>query len=166
MTDDAPKADSKPKPKRRRRPTQADRQRNTAGCMGVIALIVLGIAGVLAFNTWSFIQRAEVVEAIVIDVEIIVGDEGDTYRPVFGFAGPNGPVEASPKVATSGYDYDIGDAVEIRYDPDDPSHAIPTGSIAPWLIPIVVGSFGGLIVVIAALTFISAARADRRRKAG
>ena len=161
MPDDTPK----PKPRKKRASKRVRQQRGSAGCMGIIAFVFLTVAGVLAFNTWSFNQRATTVDAIVIDIEVVSDDEGTTYRPVFGFPGPEGPVEASPKVAASGYDYDIGDTVEVRYDPEDPTHAIPTGALTPWMFALVAGTFGTLILIVAGLTLASSIKADRRRDA-
>ncbi|MEM1184989.1 MAG: DUF3592 domain-containing protein [Planctomycetota bacterium] len=146
----------------RKNRSQAAAKKNSAGCLGVIAMVFLGIAGVLAFNTWSFINRAVVTEAIVIDVEVFDDDEGVTYRPVFGFPTGNGPVEASPKVATGEYDYEIGETVEIRYDPDDPTHAIPTGAAGPWIFVMISGGFGAIVAAVAVLTFVSALKSKTR----
>ncbi|MEM7755292.1 MAG: DUF3592 domain-containing protein [Planctomycetota bacterium] len=134
-------------------------QRRTAGCMGIIAIVFLGVALGFTISTWLFEQRSRVIDAIVIDIER-VGD--DAYRPTFGFAGPDGPIEASPKVASGSYAYAIGDTVEIRYDPDDPTHALPTGTAAEYLIPIIAGSFGAIVLTLAVLTLASSMRAQRR----
>ena len=103
-------------------------------------ILIVGLA--LAVNTALFISRAVVTDATVVEVSTSWHEGDPMFQPTFEFDTPDGTVLGGPTAASSEWDYELGEQVEVRYDPDDPERAIPTDAFSTWIIPGVVAVMG------------------------
>lgn len=130
-------------------------------CVAAVSLIGSLIFGGIAYaGYWSnsYLDSYGVTTtATVTDVEVFT----DTVTVEFTTDGGT-PVSAEI-VWFTGNNPDVGDEVEITYDPSDPSYAIEAGSDSEIVMAIVfvVGAFLGLVVMVGAV--IGAVIVHRRR---
>lgn len=117
----------------------------------MLIFIIIGIGGLIAcaymtIDTFAFLDRTQVTEAIVVDF-VRVGINGDkTDYPIYQFIDLNG-VEVYAR-GTWNIDVNIGERVEIYYDPQNPTANVYAGGLAvsgPPLVLLVFGvSFAGV----------------------
>ncbi|HEY2982253.1 MAG TPA: DUF3592 domain-containing protein, partial [Anaerolineales bacterium] len=88
---------------------------------GGIGLVMLAIAGMLYFREQSFLQRAETATGTVTDFNMSSSSEGgSSYCPVIEFSTRDGqPVRYYGNVCSAPPAFDLGDQVEVLYDPDN-----------------------------------------------
>jgi hypothetical protein len=94
---------------------------------GVGALLLL-IAGILYFREQAFLSRAETVTGTVSDFEISSSDDSNSYCPVIDFRTRRGEsVKYFANVCSSPPSFDIGEKVEVVYDPENIKHVQMNG---------------------------------------
>jgi hypothetical protein len=88
---------------------------------GGIGTILLLIGGLVFYNEQKFLETAEVVNGTVTDYNLSSStDGGSSYCPVIEFTTKKGePVKYYANVCSSPPSYDIGEQVEVLYDPAD-----------------------------------------------
>jgi len=89
---------------------------------GGIGLILLAFAGVSYMREADFLGRAESASGQVVDFNLSSSTEGgSSYCPVIDFTTKDGqPVKYFANVCSSPPSYDIGEEVQVLYDPEDP----------------------------------------------
>ncbi|SFJ88258.1 DUF3592 domain-containing protein [Jannaschia pohangensis] len=128
--------------------------------------IVLTIVGIIfcGFGLWmrdevqKFRRRGQKVTGIVTDVEFVKSDDTNgvsgSYRPTLDVTGPDGTiVSCRTMFSSSGYDYAIGQDVDVLYIPGRDTVLVANGA-ARWVMPaafLVMGG-GALIAGLLALT--------------
>jgi hypothetical protein len=123
-----------------------------------IGLLLLAVAAVTAFFTFRFVADSERADGTVVDlVESYDAENNRTsYYPVVHFeTGEGRPVQFESDVTTSD---DVGDTVEVLYDPDDPNDAKLAGFFNLWGLSLIFGALG------AAFTGIGGYLAHRTRR--
>ncbi len=115
-----------------------------------IAILIAAVGTYFAIRQAQFNSASIVTTATVTDIGFRGGSSASgNYVPTFTFTNSNG----EPQTATTGpysstlWDYQIGESVEIRYDPATPHVARPTGFFSTWLIPILLGGLSLLIAL-------------------
>ncbi|MCE9646004.1 MAG: DUF3592 domain-containing protein [Chloroflexi bacterium] len=90
----------------------------------VLGLILMLIAGYLYTREVSFLKTAETVTGRVVDLQYSSSsDGGGSYCPVIDFDTKAGePVRYYGNVCTAPPAYDIGDRVDVVYDPANIKH--------------------------------------------
>jgi hypothetical protein len=119
----------------------------------VFALIGLGLlagALALALNTRSFIATAKHAQGSVIElIEKRDSDGSVTYKPVVAFTADSGAsVNFTSSFSSNPPAYDVGEAVEVLYAPDNPNSARIRGFGSLWLGPTILGCLGAVFAAI------------------
>ena len=107
-------------------------------------VLLLAAAAVTAFLTYRFIADSERADGTVVDLRESYDSEDNTtsYYPVVRFETAEGrPVRFESKVSTSD---DVGDTVEVLYDPDDPEDAKLAGFLNLWFLSLILGALGAV----------------------
>jgi hypothetical protein len=117
-----------------------------------IIFIIIGIGSMIvgvyaAAETLDFLNRAVTTEAIVVDYVKNPYGDGNTYCSVFQFTDING--EEVYRRSAGGYSSnllpEIGEKVEIYYDPEDNRGTAYAGTWELWGNPLIYG-LGGLAI--------------------
>jgi hypothetical protein len=96
---------------------------------GGIGVILLAIAGVVYLREQKFLSVAEQVSGTVVDLDLSSDSDGSsTFCPVIEFNTKAGePVRYYGNVCSNPPSYQIGEQVDVVYDPQDISHVQMTG---------------------------------------
>ncbi len=106
---------------------------------GGLGLILPAIAGVLYLNEQKFLSRAEQVTGTVVDLD----RSDDAYCPVIEFQTKRGePVRYYGNVCSSPPSYDLGERVDVVYDPQNIRHVQMTGFWSQYVGVFVLGVIG------------------------
>lgn len=91
---------------------------------GGIGLILLAIAGYVYWREQTFLTSAETVTGTVVNLDMSSSSEGGTtFCPIIEFTTKAGEdVRYFGNVCSNPPDYEIGDQVEVYYDPQDIGH--------------------------------------------
>lgn len=126
-------------PRRRRR--SPDR---TLLQLGAFFLIVglggTGGAGYWASSVHDFVKRATVTSGTVVELQRARGYRASVYHPVVRFQLPSGqPATFREATGSNPPPYEVGERVEVRYDPTRPADA-RAGSVRNlWAFPVLAG---------------------------
>ncbi len=108
---------------------------------GGVGFILLAIAGLLYFRERNFLERAELVTGVVSDLDYGGSDGG--YCPVIDFETKRGePVRYFGNVCSSPPSYDIGERVEVLYDPANIRTVQMNGFWSQYVGVVVLGAIG------------------------
>jgi hypothetical protein len=141
------------------------------GVFGLVGVVLLCVAVVLAVTTRNFLASAARAEGTVIDLRrhTSLDSSGDRMRertvwsPVVEFTTADGRrLSFEDHGGSNPPAYEVGDRVQVAYDRDDPSHALlatPTAYLASWI----VGGVGLVFTAFGALLFVVWWRTARRR---
>lgn len=118
---------------------------------GGIGAVLLAGALFWFANTRSFVNEAQRVPGVVLQLEISRGDDSDTYYPIIGFQSLDGREHVFRSSSGSNPpSYDQGEAVEVLYDPANPKNAGINGFFSLWGGQVIVGGLGLLFFSIGA----------------
>jgi hypothetical protein len=109
-----------------------------------IGVLLLAVAAVTAFLTFRFVAGSDRADGTVVDLVESYDSEDDTtsYYPVVRFETADGrAVRFESGVSTSD---DVGDGVEVLYDPDDPDDAKLAGFFNLWGLSLIFGGLGAV----------------------
>ena len=123
------------------------------GGFALVGVVAIAVGCAIALNRVLFVAGSLVTDATVTSVEERAGNVTSVYQPTFRFETDSGEVTVTTRVATSEWDFAEGQTIQVRYDPDDPPSARPTGSVDLWLIPSVVIGVGVTATVSCAAIF-------------
>lgn len=102
------------------------------GTLGFVALV---ISGLIFRSEYDVYRNSVTTDGVVIHQEIDRSD-GTTYRPTIRYLDEQGEVhQAQTRWKSSGYDYEIGEQVEIRYDRRALDKIRIPGWLSSWGIP-------------------------------
>lgn len=106
---------------------------------GGIGACLLGIAALMYFNEQSFLDRAEHATGTVVDLDRSDG----AFCPVIDFTTRDGQqVRYFGNVCTSPPAYDLGDQVELLYDPENIKNVQMNGFWSQYVGEVVLGAIG------------------------
>jgi hypothetical protein len=117
--------------------------------VGFPALFLVAGIGLL-IEAAIFQSEAENARGRVIDVDANYdSDGGVSYRPLIRYRRADGrSFEAETHIASSGYDYRIGERVDILYSRDDPGTVRINSLFSLYGIGLIMAAIGGLFVCI------------------
>jgi hypothetical protein len=117
-----------------------------------MSLIGVGIAGFFAARTLSLVEGGESAPGVI--VELRRSSKGGT-RPVVEFT-PKGraAIRVEGGVSSTPPAYEIGERVQVHYDPDDPERMVIDGFLEMWFVPTLVGGLAGAELLAAAVSAI------------
>lgn len=120
--------------------------------LGLIKFIFLGLgvamlvgAGAAWVNTRSFIGRAVTVTGTVVELREVrdKDDDSSTYKPIVRFVAGNGSdITFESSFSSRPPAYDVGESVEVLYDPRDPGEARINGFGSLWFGSLILGILG------------------------
>jgi hypothetical protein len=131
---------------------------------GMCVLFML-VGAVFAVYRWSYVRRAITTSATITSLIERKNDDGDTlYAPVYVFTDQRGQ---SVKVISSTASFpppgEIGDKIEILYDPANPKHSIQRTFFDIWGFPAISGGLGAFyFIVFAAVAFFTGRHLKRK----
>lgn len=135
------------------------------GGMFIVSLALLLVAGAWANHSYAVDRDWIPTEGVVVDlVRSRDSDGSDTFAPIVEYRTGEGIERRFQHTVSSGgaLTSDIGDLVDVLYDPDDPDHAIVRSATGLWLGPILFGAFGILGLLVTVLGIWGVRRAGRR----
>ena len=96
---------------------------------GGLGVILLAIAGIVYFREQKFLSAAEQVSGTVVDLDLSSDSDGSSaFCPVIEFNTKTGePVRYYGNVCSNPPSYQIGETVDVVYDPQDITHVQMTG---------------------------------------
>ena len=133
---------------------------SSCGAMiGGVVFLLVGV-GMLGFGGWSYLNTRNQmnswgnVQGEIIDFSYYSDSDGGTLTvPVVRFTTVGGEVitaepfqERNTTVDVNGYE--VGDEVEVFYDPENPRDMFINDFMHVWFVPSLVGGLGGLFGVI------------------
>jgi hypothetical protein len=121
-------------------------------CLFLFLFVFGGVfAGV---GIWFYLRSAELTEVGIVTQGRVVGHEsstdedGTTYKPTFTFqTGAGISHTVTSMMGSNPRPYDVGDTVEVIYDPEHPSRAEINSFVRMWLFPLIFGGIGILILI-------------------
>lgn len=129
-----------------------------------IGLLLAGGATLLLINKMNFIDRAEITEGIVTNLAAKQSDNGLTYAPVYTYTIDDKPYSAQSSTSSNPASYDIGEKIEVLYDPADPSDATINGTASLYLGSIILYILGGFFALVGLIIGLITLIAGRKRK--
>jgi len=95
---------------------------------GGVGALLLAIAAFLYFREQAFLASGETVTGTVSTFEVSNSDDSTTYCPVITFRTKRGEsVEYHANVCSSPPSHDVGEKVEVVYDPENIKHVQMNG---------------------------------------
>ncbi|PWR20692.1 DUF3592 domain-containing protein [Zavarzinia compransoris] len=132
-----------------------------------LAALFLAVAG-LAVWLSSGIGLTAKATGTVIRLETSYSNSGNTrarstlYCPIVAFTTATGQrIELDRGFCSSPAVYDVGESVEVSYDPDDPADAVYGGFFTRYLVAVIFGAFGTLLLIGASIAWILVRKAAR-----
>jgi len=136
---------------------------------GAVGLVLCAVAWLLHHNTASFIASASRTQGEVMRllyVESSKRNESGTWKPLVRFKAPSGEiVEFAPSSSSSPPAYEVGETVDVFFDPNDPQDAMLDGFFSLWGGAAITGGLGLVfLLVTAGLLFMPASAPAKRRR--
>jgi hypothetical protein len=127
---------------------------------GGIGAILLVIGAILFLQERSFLAAAETATGTVTDFDLSSdSDNSYSYCPVINFATKSGQkVEYHANVCSAPPAYDVGDHVQVIYDPENPRKVQMDSFWGKYVGPLVLLLVGGPFLLIGLLTPLWATR--------
>jgi Protein of unknown function (DUF3592) len=138
------------------------------GVFLVCGLAFLGISIYTVRSTRSFVAQAETVRGEVVDLEYRRDNSGSSasggaYYPVVKYRTAAGDQRTLyGNTGSSPPSYRVGEAVDVLYDPTNPSDARIAGFFSIWLVPLIAGVLGWLFSLASGGVMIARRVAARR----
>jgi type II secretory pathway pseudopilin PulG len=119
----------------------------------IVGVVMLVIAVVVFSRTRRFLATALSAQGTVIEmIERTRRDrEGRTstvWAPRVQFSVSGQTIEFESKVGSSPPRYKEGQAIEVKYDPQDPNNARVAAASSMWLVPALVGGIGVIFLIV------------------
>lgn len=123
--------------------------------LGPLGLLILVGAVYLLVRTSAFVATAARARGKVVDLAESRNSNGSgTWHPVVSFDAGGGSYTFKSKFGSRPAPYDIGDVVDVLYDPKNPADARIAGFRGLWLGPMLAGLLGVFFFGIAWLIWI------------
>lgn len=109
----------------------------------IIGLILLGGAFYLYQDKQAFLKKAEVTQGTVVELLSTKSKNSISYCPVIEFITKTGKkIKISSSVSSNPPSYNVGENVEVLYDPINPNKADINGFSSLYLAPLILGIVG------------------------
>ena len=136
---------------------------------GAVGLVLCAVAWLLHHNTATFIASAGRTQGEVmrlLHVESSKRNESGTWKPLVRFKAPSGEIiEFAPSSSSSPPAYEVGETVDVFFDPNAPQDAMLDGFFSLWGGAAITGGLGLVfLLVTAGLLFMPASAPAKRRR--
>ncbi len=119
---------------------------------GVIASIILFVGLGWGVYNWNFIRTAETTQATVVDLD--VHGRPNKYFPVIEYTVDGVQYRQTSHSGSNPSHYQVGDAVTIFYQADEPNRYRIDWFVNLWLAPLLISGAGLLQFILAAIFWI------------
>ena len=138
---------------------------------GAVGLVLCAVAWLLHHNTATFIASAGRTQGEVmrlLHVESSKRNESGTWKPLVRFKAPGGEIiEFTPSSSSNPPAYDVGEKVDVFFDPRNPQDAMLNGFFSLWGGAVITGGIGLVFLLVAvAMLFLPALAPATRRRPG
>lgn len=118
----------------------------------IIGACLLVGAIYLYINKQAFLEKAETTQGTVVEMIPKRSKDSTTYSPVISFTTKTGQqITYTSSVSSNPPSYEVGENVQIFYDPADPKDAEINGFFSLWLGVIILGFVGIVFFLIGSL---------------
>lgn len=111
------------------------------GCMFIFINLFLGgfclWGGYMLYVSYQLQANGRVTEGIVVSLDESNSDNGKTYSPIIEFETGGGVYSFKGNISSNPPKYEVGERVEVRYDPADPQTAQIENGFEKWLTPLI-----------------------------
>jgi hypothetical protein len=123
--------------------------------LGFIGFVFVGIGGLFGSTSWRLVQNGQQTTGVVVDqVSTYDSEGGTTYLPVFRYRWLGVQYVEGADFSSNPPRYEIGEEVTLWVNPDDPAEFVPDRFVDLWLMPLIFGGVGAILLVIAFFIFI------------
>ncbi|MCB9798867.1 DUF3592 domain-containing protein [Candidatus Nomurabacteria bacterium] len=128
------------------------------GIMLLFGIVFAGVAIGIFVNSYLFLQTAEHTQGKVVEIVERRDSDGDMmYSPKVAFETPTGESIAFVSAVSSNFPlYDVGEGVDVAYQPNNPHKAKLEGSVVNWIVPVIFGLFGSVFLVVGVIGLVHA----------
>lgn len=130
-----------------------------------LSIIAIIIGAVFGLNERAFVKKAAVSEAIIVDlIERESNSRQAIYSAVFSFKDENGEeFTIHSKSASWPPVGEIGDKIEVLYDPEDPNDAMENQFFSKWGRSVLIGGIGTFyLLIFSIVAYLSGRRLENR----
>lgn len=134
-----------------------------------MCVLFMFVGAVVAIFRWNYLKRAITAQATITNLIERKSDDGDTlYAPVYVFTDqPGQSVKIISSTASFPPPGEVGDKIEILYDPADPKHAIQNTFFDIWGFPAIFGGLGAFyFIVFGAVAFFTGRHLEKKGEQG
>ncbi|HTL51092.1 MAG TPA: DUF3592 domain-containing protein, partial [Planctomycetota bacterium] len=130
---------------------------------GVFALI--GALSLLGGSYWfwhtrAFLQSAVTAPGVVVEMVASHGSKSTTYAPVYTFTdAQGGSHKIRSHTSSSPPSYEVGEAVTVYYDPNNPEDTLLDGWFDLWGGATILGGLGAVFFAVGLLVFVAGSKA-------
>ena len=141
-------------------------ERTTALVLLVVGVLALGGGIYLFLGKLKFLDRSRVAEGVVTELESGTSSKKRrTYYPVVTYPDDKGQTQTfTSPIGSSPASYDVGEPVQVRYEPGKPHTAVIVGFWEMWGMIAIATGLGTLFLVISVGILYAALRLNRLRK--
>lgn len=141
-------------------------ERNTAIILLLVGVLALGGGIYLFIGKLEFLDRSTVAEGVVSELESGSSSKNRrTYYPVVTYQDSRGEKKSfTSQIGSSPASYEVGEPVQVRYEPGKPSTAVIVGFWEMWGMIAIATGIGVLFLVLSVGILYAALRLNRLRK--
>jgi type II secretory pathway pseudopilin PulG len=119
----------------------------------IVGVVMLVIAVVVFSRTRRFLATALSAQGTVIEMiqrtrRDREGRTSTVWAPRVQFSVSGQTIEFESKVGSSPPRYKEGQAIDVKYDPQDPNNARVAAASSMWLVPALVGGIGVIFLIV------------------
>lgn len=114
----------------------------------IVGLVLLGVAAFLYIKARNFVNAAQKTKGTVVRMEPRTRKGGTSYVAVFEFRSLDGQtITVLDTVAARPPRHQVGQAVDVVYDPANPRDARLDSTSTLYMMPIIIGVVGGMLTL-------------------
>lgn len=146
--------------------TSQNLMRLIGGIFALVGAVMLTISAFLYFNEQQFLGRAHTTSGVVIEMGESRSSKGSsTYYPIVEFADNTGKVTRfSSSYSSNPPAYEVGETVEVLYEPGKPAQAEIKGFFSQWLGVIITGLIGIIFDIIGVINLFLSFKFRKKEK--
>lgn len=110
----------------------------------------------ISLNTVEFLKTALTTQGTVVELQPVRSHKSTTYKPVVDFIDVKGvKIEFASGSSSNPPSYEVGEKVEVLYNPKEPQDAKIKSFFSLWMGPLIVGIVGAVFFAVGFSFFIS-----------